>query len=141
MFLEQSAWPPVANADVWLVGWVPMLGIRHVCDSACPFFLSYCFAAAAAAAAAAGAMLLLLLPQVGGVLKLGATVVLTFAVAWYPWTSNSPQAVVQVSSVAPRLIRRQPDHGRGELSDNRVKGLTIKQPKWLLQCQKSFDLI
>jgi len=34
--------------------------------------------------------------KVGGVLKLGATVVLTFAVAWYPWTSNSPQAVVQV---------------------------------------------
>ncbi|KAF5828838.1 ALG6, ALG8 glycosyltransferase family-domain-containing protein [Dunaliella salina] len=34
--------------------------------------------------------------KVGGVLKLGTAVILAFAVAWYPWTSDSPQAVVQV---------------------------------------------
>jgi len=34
--------------------------------------------------------------QLGGVAKLGLTVVATFAVVWLPWVSASPQAVLQV---------------------------------------------
>jgi len=33
------------------------------------------------------------------VVKLGVVVILTFAVAWYPWATDSPQAVAQVGLV------------------------------------------